>query len=114
MSVMVLRVYDKPMCCSTGVCGSDVDPALVRFSADLDWLARQGVSVERYNPAQEPRAFVTNPVVRRALQERGDRCLPLVLWGDEIVSAGEYPDRTVLARTAGLSPVATVETGGAA
>lgn len=23
-----INVYDKPMCCSTGVCGPDVDPVL--------------------------------------------------------------------------------------
>jgi len=36
-----IQIYDKPMCCSTGVCGTDVDPALPRFAADLAWLASQ-------------------------------------------------------------------------
>lgn len=31
------QVYDKPMCCATGVCGPQVDPVLPRFAADLDW-----------------------------------------------------------------------------
>lgn len=30
-----LTVFDSAMCCNTGVCGSDVDQALVDFSADL-------------------------------------------------------------------------------
>jgi hypothetical protein len=98
----VLKVYDPPMCCSTGVCGPEVDPALARFAADLDWLQRQGVAVERYNPSQEPGAFVTNPAVRRALQERGNGCLPLVLWGQEPVASGTYPHRAELARLAGI------------
>jgi len=42
-----IQVFDPPLCCSTGVCGTDVDPELVRFAADLDWLAKQGVEVER-------------------------------------------------------------------
>lgn len=46
-----LQVFDKPLCCSSGVCGPDVDPALVMFSADLQWLERQGVQVQRINPA---------------------------------------------------------------
>lgn len=29
-----LTVFDPAMCCSTGVCGSDVDQVLVDFSAD--------------------------------------------------------------------------------
>jgi hypothetical protein len=34
-----LEVYDPAMCCSTGVCGPEVDPALVTFAADLKWVA---------------------------------------------------------------------------
>jgi hypothetical protein len=40
------------------VCGPEVDGDLVRFAADLDWLKKQGVAVERYNVAQEPGAFM--------------------------------------------------------
>jgi hypothetical protein len=103
MNGTVLQVYDPAMCCSTGVCGPAVDPGLVRFSADLDWLKRRGVAVERYNAAQEPAAFVGNPAVRRALQERGSDCLPLVLWGGETVASGKYPDRAALTRVVGLA-----------
>src|SRR5512138_180203 len=106
MSETVLQVFDKPMCCSTGVCGPVVDQKLVRFAADLDWLASQGVPVVRFNPAQEPGAFVKNPVVRRALQERGSDCLPLLLMGDSIVASGRYPDRDALMRLTGLAPAA--------
>jgi arsenite methyltransferase len=42
-----IQVYDPAMCCSTGVCGPDVDPALVRFAADVKWLQERGVPVER-------------------------------------------------------------------
>jgi hypothetical protein len=30
-----IRVFDPAMCRSAGVCGPEVDPALVRFAADL-------------------------------------------------------------------------------
>ena len=30
-----LEVFDPAMCCPTGVCGVDVDPALAQFAADL-------------------------------------------------------------------------------
>ncbi len=30
-----IQVYDPAMCCSTGVCGPEVDPVLVRFATDL-------------------------------------------------------------------------------
>jgi hypothetical protein len=38
-----LDIYDPAMCCSTGVCGPQVDPVLVRFAADVKWLQDQGV-----------------------------------------------------------------------
>jgi hypothetical protein len=107
----VLQVYDPPMCCSTGVCGPEVDEAKVRFAADLDWLGRQGIAVQRYNPAQEPTAFVGNPAVRRALQEQGSGCLPLVLWGGELMASGGYPDRAALALATGLPLGATSADG---
>ena len=46
-----VEVFDPPMCCSTGVCGPSVDPALARFSSDLHWLANQRIAVER-SPAR--------------------------------------------------------------
>jgi hypothetical protein len=30
------QVFDPAMCCSTGVCGPEVDPALVRFAVDVE------------------------------------------------------------------------------
>ncbi len=94
---MTLRVFDPPMCCSTGLCGPDVDPALVRFSDDLFWLARHGVRVTRHNLAQEPAAFVEHPVVLEALQHDGEASLPLVLSGDLVLSRGGYPSRETMA-----------------
>jgi hypothetical protein len=101
MSVTI-RVFDPPMCCGTGVCGPSVDPELARFAADLDWLQKQGVAVERHNLAQEPGAFVTDTVVKDALTARGNECLPLVLVDDRIAVEGSYPSRETLAALAGV------------
>jgi len=97
-----LSVFDPPMCCSTGVCGPVVDPALTKFAADLHWLANQRVAVERYNLAQQPQAFAASEVVRIALKEHGNDCLPLILVDGLIVSIGCYPSRHELARLAGV------------
>lgn len=96
-----LQVFDPPMCCSTGVCGPSVDPALAAFSSDLHWLANQRVTVERYNLAQEPQAFAANEVVKSALREFGNECLPLILLDGAILSKGCYPKRDELARLTG-------------
>lgn len=98
-----VNVFDKPMCCSSGVCGPEVDPVLVRFSADLLWLSRQGVEIERLNPAQQPQAFAESKLVRQELEAHGAACLPVVAVDGEVVSRGVYPTRAELAGWAGVS-----------
>jgi AhpD family alkylhydroperoxidase len=97
-----VQVFDPPMCCSTGVCGPEVDPALVRFAADLEWLKENGVEVERFNLSQQPAAFVGNPVVSQAIRGRDDG-LPLLLVDGKIAAQGSYPAREVLAELAGVA-----------
>ena len=97
-----VRVFDPAMCCSSGVCGPSVDPLLARFAADLDWLKSQGISVERFNLAQQPGAFAEDAAVHAALEARGDASLPLVKVNDEVKSSGIYPSRAELAAWAGI------------
>ncbi len=92
-----VQVYDKPMCCSSGVCGPDVDPVLPQFAADLDWLKSKGHQVERFNLAQQPQAFVDSPAIQRLLGTVGTDCLPVVVVDGKIVSRSEYPSRENLA-----------------
>lgn len=97
-----VSVFDPAMCCSTGVCGPDVDPALVTFAADVKWLQEQGVEVQRFGLAQNPAAFVENEAVRNALTNQGESALPLVLVGNTIVVSGHYPNRDELTAKLGL------------
>ncbi|MBY0547245.1 MAG: arsenite efflux transporter metallochaperone ArsD [Candidatus Obscuribacterales bacterium] len=99
---MKLQIFDPPMCCSTGICGPGVDPVLVSFTADLDWLKRQGVEVERYNLSQQTQVFVSNATVSEALKEHGNECLPLTLLDGKIVAQGKYLTREKLAALAGI------------
>ncbi|MBI5689019.1 MAG: arsenite efflux transporter metallochaperone ArsD [Verrucomicrobia bacterium] len=101
-----LQVFDPALCCSTGVCGPQVDPALVRFAADLQWLAEQGVQVERHNLAQNPAAYVENEAVKQALTERGEAALPFLLVNGREVAAGTYPGRELLAAWCGVATTA--------
>jgi arsenite-transporting ATPase len=100
-----IRVYEPALCCNTGVCGEDVDQALVDFSADLDFFTSQGVDIARHNLANEPAAFVQNTVVTNFLTAAGSEGLPLVLVDDVTVLTGRYPTRAMLARYAGLASV---------
>jgi hypothetical protein len=99
-----IEIYDPPMCCPTGVCGPNVDPKLVQFAADLEWLKGKGVMVERYNLAQQPDKFVDCQAVTDAMVLAGDLCLPMILANGEIVSRNTYPKRADLARLAGVDP----------
>jgi len=99
-----VHVFDPAMCCSTGVCGPSVDPQLVRFAADLDWLKSQGTAVERYNLMQQPAAFAGDAEVKATLESKGEDGLPLVKVDGRVMSSGLYPSRDELAAWAGLRP----------
>jgi hypothetical protein len=97
MNINTLQVFDPAMCCSTGVCGPQVDTKLVQFAADLDWLRSQGVVVHRFNLSQSPAAFVENELVRTLLVEKGEAALPVLLVNGKVESNGVYPNRSNLA-----------------
>jgi len=104
---MGIRVFDPPMCCSTGVCGPSVDPELVRFAADLDWLKAQGVAIERFNLSQQPFDFTGDAEVNAALQAKGVDALPIVKVDGLIKSqGGRYPSREELAAWVDVEPPA--------
>lgn len=97
-----IQVYDPPMCCSTGVCGNDIDPALVSFAALLTQLSQKGVKVDRYNLGQQPMAFVLNPTVKALLDTQGVAALPLIFVDGEAHFKGRYPtgdERETLSRS---------------
>lgn len=93
-----VQVYDKPMCCSTGVCGPQVDPVLPRFAADLDWLRSQGHKVDRFNLSQQPGEFAKNREIHQLLSTQGTECLPVIVVDGQVVSQRGYPSREILAR----------------
>lgn len=95
--MLKLEVYDPPMCCATGVCGTNVDLRLVTFASDLEWLKKQGVEVIRYGLSFQPAEFVKNEMVKNTLQAEGNDCLPIVILNNEVVFKGEYPTREKLA-----------------
>ena len=97
-----LTVYDPAMCCSTGICGADVDQNLVTFAADLDWLKSSGIDVTRINISNEPMKFVENAKVKSVLDSDGVDGLPVVLVDGETRSKGCFPDRAEMAGWVGV------------
>lgn len=104
-----VQIFDPAMCCSTGVCGTEVDQALVEFAADVDWLKKQGVAVERFNLAQQPQAFASRATIRNLLHAQGESALPVILVDDELMHRGSpYPSRDQLAQWAGITPASSI------
>ncbi len=97
-----IQIYDPALCCSSGVCGPDVDQALVTLAADLAWATQQGAAIERFNLARQPMEFAGNATVRAFLERSGAEALPLVLVDGDVALAGRYPNRAELTRWAGL------------
>lgn len=92
-----IQIFDPALCCSTGVCGVDVDQELARFAADVEWVRHLGVQIERFNLAQQPMAFVNQPAVKAALECSGPSSLPLTVVDGNVQCSGRYPSREELA-----------------
>ena len=99
-----IQIFDPALCCSSGVCGVDVDQSLVSFAADVDWAKQNGAQIERLNLAQQPMVFAENAAVKAMLERSGEGALPLTLVDGEVALAGRYPTRDELTRWAALAP----------
>ena len=111
IETQTIQIFDPAMCCSTGVCGPEVDTKLVQFAADLDWLKNQGVIVQRNNLSQSPAAFVDNKLVNSTLAEKGEAALPLLLINGKLAVTGRYPDLKELAALLNLEAPTEGESG---
>ena len=88
-----VQVFDPPMCCSTGVCGPEVDPALVRFAADLEWLKAHGVAGGAVQPLAGAGRVRREPGRSPHAMRGRDDALPLLLVDGKIAAQGSYPAR---------------------
>lgn len=86
-----LKVYDPAMCCPTGICGTNIDSALVEFAGAVKTAVKHGVVVERFNLAQQPQAFVQDERVKKDLAELGHTKLPFIYVNGELKWSGRYP-----------------------
>lgn len=101
--MLKLEVFDPPMCCATGICGNNVDPKLITFASDLEWLKKQGIDVVRHGLSFEPAEFVRNEEVKTILQKEGNDSLPIVIADNQLVYKGVYPSREQLAKTCNIA-----------
>jgi hypothetical protein len=101
---MKVEIYDPALCCSSGLCGPALDPVLVKMNDAVLTLKKQGVEVERYNLAQQPKAFMENQKIAALLKEKGKEALPITIVNNEIFMTGQYPAYEDLCRGLAIEP----------
>ncbi|CAH8704931.1 arsenite efflux transporter metallochaperone ArsD [Paenibacillus thiaminolyticus] len=90
MSVKI-EIFDPALCCSTGVCGPSVDPALIQVANAIEQLKKQNIDIHRYNLSQDVDHFVSNTTISSLLQQHGPEILPVTLVNGEIRKKQCYP-----------------------
>lgn len=102
---MKIEIYDPAMCCSSGLCGPSIDPALIKVNDAVLTLKKQGIEVERFNLAQQPKAFMANKTVAGLLHKNGKKILPITIVNGQVCKTGEYPAYEELCNVLGLEPM---------
>ena len=85
----LIQVFDPALCCSSGVCGAEVDQNLVTFAGDAEWIKQQGGSLYRFNLAQQPLVFAETPAVASFLELSGEEGLPMTLVDGQVQALGD-------------------------
>lgn len=104
---MKIEIYDPAMCCSSGLCGPSIDPVLIKTNEAVLALKKQGIEVQRYNLAQQPKEFLANKTVADLLHKNGKNVLPITIVNSEVFRTGEYPAYEDLCKAIGIEPLKT-------
>ena len=98
-----IEIFDPAMCCPTGLCGTNIDPNLMRIAVIVDTLKKKGVNISRHNLKDEPMIYVTNTKINDLLQSKGVDVLPITLVDGEVAVTGEYPSTKQMAEWSGVN-----------
>ena len=98
-----IEIFDPAMCCPTGLCGTNIDPNLMRIAVIVDTLKKKGVSITRHNLKDEPMVYVTNTKINDLLQSKGVEVLPITLVDGKVAVTGEYPTTRQMAQWSGVN-----------
>jgi hypothetical protein len=102
---MKIDIYDPAMCCSSGLCGPNIDPVLLKMNEAVLTLMKQGIEVARYNLAQQPKEFLSNKTVADLLHKNGKKILPITIVNAEVFKTGEYPSYEEICKALGIEPL---------
>lgn len=102
---MKVEIYDPALCCSSGLCGPEVDPVLVKVNDAILALKKQNVNVERFNLIQQTRKFMENPEIKSLLTSNGKKILPITIVNGRVFKTGQYPSYEELCEALGIPPL---------
>jgi len=102
---MKVEIYDPALCCSSGLCGPALDPVLVKMNDAVLALKKQGVEIERFNLAQQPKAFMDNKKIADLLHKNGKKILPVTIVNGDVFKTGEYPSYEDLCKALEIEPL---------
>lgn len=91
---MKIEIFDPPLCCPSGLCGPDIDPALLDINEAILKIKKEfdgRVTIERYLLSQQGQKFMQEPEVMKRLKANGVTMLPITLVDGKIVKEKEYP-----------------------
>jgi hypothetical protein len=86
-----VELFDPPMCCSTGLCGPNIDQSLLDLSEMIATLQHDHVRVARYQMTSHPNAFLSNAAVMTLVREKQMDALPITAVHGKVIKVGAYP-----------------------
>ena len=98
-----IEIFDPAMCCPTGLCGTSINPELMRIAVVIETLKKQGIIVTRHNLRDEPQVYVSNKTVNDYLQQHGAEALPITLVDGEVTVAKGYPTTKQMSKWTGIN-----------
>lgn len=99
---MKLQIFEKALCCETGVCGTDVDAELLRITSAVAELTAKGADVERANLSSKPEKFISNELIIGLIKDKGAEILPVTLLDGKVVKERIYPTNAELESWTGV------------
>ncbi len=89
-----IEIFDPPMCCPTGLCGPNIDPALLDVNEAILRIQKEfgdRVNVKRYLLSQQGPKFMQTKQVMELLKKHGVEALPITIADGEVVKQKAYP-----------------------
>lgn len=89
-----VEIFEPPMCCPSGLCGPEIDPALLDLSESILRLEKEfngRVMVGRYALNHQARKFAENHELTGLIRSEGVGVLPVTCVDGRLLKRGAYP-----------------------